>query len=273
LWTGVPAIRPLFARADIALVSGGQTLYEALSVGTPAVVSGTAVNQARNLRTAKVTGAALVAGWQGDNGWEGQLGEHIAELAQSYSLRRKTSRLAQGLVDGQGARRVAAIVEELRRQRAARTSQSRTMTVTLRLASVADRDRLRRWRNDPQTRANSRQSHIVSSAEHRDWLNAVLADRGRHLYIAQVNGRAVGTVRADLEAGVRKLSWTVAPGQRGKGFGKAMVAAVARRLAGPLGAEVKTGNSASVRIAMSAGLTLEREADGIAYFSRKGRLR
>jgi hypothetical protein len=39
-------------------------------------------------------------------------------------------------------------------------------------------------------------------------------------------------------------------------------------LAGPLLAEIKTANAASVAIAEAAGLSLVREADGVSYYRR-----
>jgi len=47
-----------------------------------------------------------------------------------------------------------------------------------------------------------------------------------------------------------------------------MVALLAEQFTGPLRAEVKVGNPASVRIAEAAGMTVCGEADGIVHYRR-----
>jgi RimJ/RimL family protein N-acetyltransferase len=100
------------------------------------------------------------------------------------------------------------------------------------------------------------------------WLTAALADPVRQIFIAEHAGVPVGTVRADLRDGVSMLSWTVAPECRRQGFGREMVAVVARSVSGPIAAEVRVGNIASVRIAEAAGMRLDHEAEGILRFVR-----
>jgi ribosomal protein S18 acetylase RimI-like enzyme len=86
--------------------------------------------------------------------------------------------------------------------------------------------------------------------------------------IAEAGGVPVGTVRADLGEEGWLLSWTVAPEHRGRGHGKTVVAMAAELLAGPLLAEIKTANAASVAIAEAAGLSLVRQAYGVSYYRR-----
>jgi len=95
-----------------------------------------------------------------------------------------------------------------------------------------------------------------------------MRDPARHLFVAETGGVAVGTVRADRREDGWILSWTVAPEHRGRGHGKAMVALASDLTPGPLLAEIKTGNGASVAIAEAAGFSLVREADGVLVFRR-----
>ena len=104
--------------------------------------------------------------------------------------------------------------------------------------------------------------------EHMTWLVDVLANPERAVYIGEHNGAAVGTVRADVSNGVCELSWTVAPEFRGQGFGTEMVALLAMSIPGPIRAEVKRGNAASIRIAEAAGMCLEKEDEGVLHFLR-----
>jgi UDP-2,4-diacetamido-2,4,6-trideoxy-beta-L-altropyranose hydrolase len=141
------------------------------------------------------------------------------------------------------------------------------MTLILRAATEADARRLFDWRNDPLTRNNSLETGQVSWEEHRRWLAAALARPDRRLLVAEYDGEVVGTVRLDQHTEGCELSWTVAPAQRGRGVGKAIVAA-AVALAGPgaLIARIKRGNAASLRIAEACGFVAAgSEGDVLIY--------
>ena len=139
----------------------------------------------------------------------------------------------------------------------------------LRLATLDDALLLFTWRNDPLTRQQSHSIGEIDFASHLKWLKGSIANPARRLYVAETQGLPVGTVRADTENGLTKLSWTVAPESRGRGFGTAMVKAMVRIIAGPLEAEIKTDNIASVRIAIAAGFTPDHVIDGVDYFTRR----
>jgi RimJ/RimL family protein N-acetyltransferase len=140
--------------------------------------------------------------------------------------------------------------------------------IALRPATLQDADLLLEWRNDPATREASHSTARVPRDEHLAWLSATLANADRKLVIAEENGAPVGTVRAERANGVWNLSWTVAPQARGRGVAKRMVALLASRISGPIRAEVKAENIASARIAEHAGMTLERESDGVLHYRR-----
>jgi ribosomal-protein-alanine N-acetyltransferase len=137
----------------------------------------------------------------------------------------------------------------------------------LRAATRDDAKLLLEWRNDQRTRLASQRSDEIQEADHLDWLSRSLANVNRMLMIAEEEGVPVGTVRADYSEGTYELSWTVAPGARGRGIGKAMVALFVAELPGELFANVKKANAASARIAEAAGMRLEREDNGtLRYF-------
>lgn len=132
-----------------------------------------------------------------------------------------------------------------------------TQTVTLRPATNADTELLWGWRNDPTTRQNSRSTGVVPLNEHREWLHRRLSQPERGpLLIAEVDGEPAGTARLDLSPGETELSWTVAPAQRGKGIGLAIVAECVRRFPEhqPFFATIKEDNHASLRIAERLGI-------------------
>jgi RimJ/RimL family protein N-acetyltransferase len=142
-------------------------------------------------------------------------------------------------------------------------------TITLRPASINDADMLLDWRNDPGTRTASHSISEVVKEEHIAWLTKVLSNNNRRLLVAEEDGAPVGTVRADFSEGVWELSWTVAPNSRGRGVAKRIVALLAQQISEPNRAEVKTGNTASARIAEHVGMAFNREVEGILHYSRE----
>ena len=130
--------------------------------------------------------------------------------------------------------------------------------VTLRQATTDDAGVLLEWRNDPEAVRFSVSGHDVSADEHRGWLSARLADPSTHLWIAEQAGLDVGQVRVDVHDGTGTVSVAIAPSQRGRGFGsavlRAMVIAMERQGdARTLRALAHAENVASIRAFERAG--------------------
>lgn len=136
----------------------------------------------------------------------------------------------------------------------------------LRYAELADAEILLRWRNDEITRHASHNSAPISWKSHLAWLKRVINDPKWRLFIAEENGVAVGTVRAVLINAAWELSWTVAPEARGRGLAKKMVALLDSQIFGKKVAQIKKENLASVKVARSIGMVLEREINGVLFF-------
>ena len=138
--------------------------------------------------------------------------------------------------------------------------------ITLRAATAGDAALLLEWRNDPLTRANSFNTAEVSEEEHMGWFTASLENPRRKIFIAVREGAPAGMARSDRDGDATELSWAVAPRERGRGVGKAIVAAAVGLIEGAITARIKAGNAASAHIAKSAGFVLEREEGGITYW-------
>ena len=124
------------------------------------------------------------------------------------------------------------------------------------------------WRNNPATREASHNTTLISEDEHIQWLKKILANDNRKLYVAEIDGVPVGTIRLDFENLGYELSWTVSPTMRGSGIGKAMVAWLAKDIPESIRAEIKVGNIASIRIAEAGGMVFEREENGVLHYRR-----
>jgi RimJ/RimL family protein N-acetyltransferase len=145
----------------------------------------------------------------------------------------------------------------------------REMTLTLRPATQADAQLLFDWRNDPVTRRNSIDTGEVAWHDHVRWLAASLSRSDRQLLIAERGVEPVGTVRLDHVGDRCTLSWTVAPSQRGRGIGKAMVQrTVIDADVAILFAMIKTDNIASIHIAETCGFKRVSCRDALALYRR-----
>jgi RimJ/RimL family protein N-acetyltransferase len=132
----------------------------------------------------------------------------------------------------------------------------------LRSATRDDARLLFVWRNDPATRESSFSTQPVSWDDHRAWLDRVVDDPHRALYVAEDERGPVGTVRMDLDPEPATISVTVAPDRRGEGQASRLIAAAAEHHHPPIVALIKPGNDASVRAFERAGFRHRGEQDG-----------
>ena len=111
-WVGpARSLHQEMARASVAVVGGGVSLYEACALGTPAV--GVPVVAAQ-----RPTVAAFVARGAARGSARGpvsakQVAEECVSLLSDASMRRHLARMGQRLIDGRGAFRAAAAVAQL----------------------------------------------------------------------------------------------------------------------------------------------------------------
>jgi RimJ/RimL family protein N-acetyltransferase len=139
--------------------------------------------------------------------------------------------------------------------------------LSLRPVEMADADLLLLWRNDPETRQASHNSDEVMLESHLTWLNTSLSNpEQRLLWIAEVDGKAVGTCRADRAENVWELSWTIAPDARGKGVAHQMLSKLVHYFDEPLVAQVKAGNLASIKVAEYTGFVLDKQEHGVLFY-------
>lgn len=109
----VPDMANRMREADIGVISGGTTSWEALYSGLPCVIVAVADNQLANCQEIDRLGAASYAGALGCISPE-QLARHIDRLASNSELRQKISFRARQTVDGFGARRIVDVLSETR---------------------------------------------------------------------------------------------------------------------------------------------------------------
>jgi pseudaminic acid synthase len=104
--------------------------------------------------------------------------------------------------------------------------------LTLRLATGDDGPLLLAWRNDEETRAMSLTTTPVTEEQHAAFLARSIGAADRKLFVAEepATKKPVGTLRLDSsehdrDRGTLEVSLTVAPGDRGRGYGQALLLA------------------------------------------------
>jgi RimJ/RimL family protein N-acetyltransferase len=138
----------------------------------------------------------------------------------------------------------------------------------IRRATAEDGRDLWSWRNDPESRRNSKSTRPVAWAEHRRWLAASLANSGIVIYVAAQGATKLGSVRFELVAADEhrwSVSVAVAPCARNRGFGRQILmlgCETMERLNGALvfDAEIRLQNSASQAVFRGCGF--HRVEDG-----------
>lgn len=108
-----PDMREAMLRADIAVVAGGQTLFELAATRLPGIGIETGANQRRNLAGFQAAGTIIRAGAAGDADLPQRFVSALATLADAGV--RETMGRGRELVDGRGAERTAAAVVKLMR--------------------------------------------------------------------------------------------------------------------------------------------------------------
>lgn len=234
----------LMAWADIAISGAGGTSYELCYMGLPSLLFVIAENQrcvAQHLSDlSAVVNAGTAVSFDPQKFIDG-----LSDLIDSRKQRQVISERARDLVDGSGADRVRAALQDRE----------------VRLCALRETDcqLLFAWANDGAVRAASFHSAPVLWNDHQEWFAQKLRDPQSVIYIGEDRaGEPVGQVRFQFDGGRAILSVVVAPKFRGTGWGRELVVFSIRMLARAgstrrVDAFVKPDNHASIRLFESAG--------------------
>jgi len=141
------------------------------------------------------------------------------------------------------------------------------LTVTVRKATADDAADLLAWRNDPLTRAMSRTTEPVGTAEHARWFHRALEDATCTLLIGEDGAEKIGMVR--LSRGEEtEVSINLNPAARGRGLARELLALALAQERGAVLAVIKPDNRASLRLFEGAGFVLQGMRDGLARYVR-----
>ena len=234
-----PDLAAFFARHDLQIGAGGGATWERCCIGAPTVAMALVANQSAVVPGLAALGAVRAAD-------EATLPGVLRELIADPIVRRALAKQAAALVDGRGAQRVALAL--LRDQ------------LQLRPTTAHDARLLHAWRNHPAVRAVSATQDPIALDAHQRWLQAVMANPARWLFVAHVGQLPVGSIRFDrMDNGHLEVSLYTDPDLQGLGLGQRLLAAGEQALLAlhPGGltveAQVLPGNTASQRLFQTAG--------------------
>lgn len=142
------------------------------------------------------------------------------------------------------------------------------MAVYLREATIEDGVDILEWRNDPATRQNSYTKEVISLNSHMNWFQKKLADGNCHIFILMDDDKKAGNIRVDVSDSLGEISYMIAPGARGRGLGKKILALVEKEL--PASVTALTGmvlktNGASEKCFLANGYTSEDAGDSLCF--------
>lgn len=106
------------------------------------------------------------------------------------------------------------------------------MDLFLRDADINDAEIILEWRNDSLTNDNSFSKKLIDYETHIKWYETKLSDKNCYLYILTDGTEKIGHLRIDRVHDVGRISYTIAPGKRKKGYGKKMIELAERVVSG-----------------------------------------
>jgi RimJ/RimL family protein N-acetyltransferase len=234
-------------------------------MGVPAVVLSVADNQVPLARALARRGVVDDLGPVGDV----KVGDLVVATTKlAADARRRTAMTERGmaLVDGVGARRVAAHL--------------RGVLLTLRPAGREDCRLLWEWANDPTVREWAFHPEPIPWDVHVAWFAERLSDARSTIYIAAApDGGEVGQTRFEDRGRAAEVSVSVAESARGRGWGAALVDASVRRYFAEsdvdrIVARVLPGNERSAAIFAAADFDFDGErSDGGLSWRQYARVR
>lgn len=237
----------LMTRASVAIGAPGSMTLERACTGLPQILVSFAENQ---IEVGKLAETADVVRYLGD--WQSLQAKDVAtaalDLLNEPDAIRRMGRRAQRLVDGRGARRVAAALLPERDRKGA--------PVRLRPMERADIETVFRWQNSDGIRKYALNPQKIAWEEHLAWSTNRLQCFQLETYLSYDNDRnPIGFLHLKpYSEGGWMVSLLVAPEAQGRGIGQAMLRQLTRIYRDErLYALIKRENTPSIKAFLASG--------------------
>jgi len=209
VYVNINNIEELMIDADLAIGAGGTSSWERCCLGLPTLTIITADNQKEVAKNLARSGAIINLGDVSSFSYDtlSKCLENIISRPDVYS--EMVLRSAE-IVDGLGVERTVSFIRNY------------DNGITLRNATLGDREIIYKWQSEPSTRRYFRNPKIPSWQEHQAWFKEIITDSEKRLFVIERKTEPVGVIRLDPLNQKEKLfeiSIVIAPECRGKGIG------------------------------------------------------
>lgn len=251
-----PDLASKFEEADLAIVSGGVTMYELIASGCLGLVLQTAVNQRFSLSSlAQLDHVKVVK-----NVSESRVAQDIVNL-MSTSHRNKELRWleSRAIVDHIGPHRLAL-----------KLGGRASFQPVLRAVAPEDLPFLLRIANQPSSRAASPNFRTIQTEEHWVWGEGFL-NGTRRGWIFGSSQVPIGHCRLEQEVSGLYLSYAIQEEFQGAGWGEAMLAQLFQQVpsSDKVFARVLLNNTASLRLLFRLGFSPVSEGGELVTLVRE----
>lgn len=178
---GVRDMANLMIQADLVIIGGGSTVWEACALGIPMIIKVLAQNQCSNANSLKKLGAAIVMDDSVDI--SGELA-HALDSLQSPNVLKTLSLNASKITDGAGCQLVC---NQL-------LSDSELVRGAVRKMTPRDLEMVLFWRNHESVKKHMFSRGEITLAEHIEWFSRVSQDPCQWILIYEENKVALGFI-------------------------------------------------------------------------------
>jgi UDP-2,4-diacetamido-2,4,6-trideoxy-beta-L-altropyranose hydrolase len=246
-------------QCEVVICPASTISLEACAIGCTLITGYTAVNQQGILAGLTEHGAAYSLGHFQTLTKQAAC-DSIRSILLNTSAREEQLAKQQSLIDGKSPLRIARAFLEIARN------------ANCRIATLEDAKQIFAWANDPEVRANSFNSEIISWKNHLDWYTNTLNSAHIIFLIYEINHVPTAQLRLNTEGNTATVSYSVDNAFRGKGLGTWLLHHIGLYVKLEYGSIeilqgwVKKSNTASLRAFRSAGFIPVEESDDRILF-------
>lgn len=199
----------LMLKSDLCIGSGGVVTWERCCLGLPSLTYAIAENQEEVVRVAALSG--LIYAPNPTNCLSNSIELHLRGLLENQNLLKLISRNGMGVVDGNGAKRVAQAMG--------------VGLLKIRQVLESDCESIFKWRNHSEVIKFSKNQIGIDYESHCNWFNNVIASEKTFLLIGESADESIGVIRFDAEDFKAFISIYTVPGVQYFGAGTELLVA------------------------------------------------
>lgn len=138
--------------------------------------------------------------------------------------------------------------------------------IELRPAGKEDIETTFNWANDTDVRKNAFNTENIPWDSHVNWFNQRLNNPDFFIFILEIDKLPIGQIRFEKEGDYWKIDYSIDLKNRGKGWGKKIVALGLEKLNGRFKAWVKKENTASCKVFERLGFKKVSDTDDVLLY-------